>query len=296
MTVSSTRRLAEAQPWPWRQLRGLATRRSWPRIGGLAVLWVGGLLMVVPFVWMVISSFKSAEEILSLPPTLLPKDPTLENYREILAGGFGRYMLNSVVVTTATTASIVISSAALGFVFAKTRFVGRDLIFAAFLATMALPFEVLAIPLLIMFQPLGAVDQEWGLVVPFMVDVFAVYICRQYMASIPNDYLDAARVDGLGDFRIFWHIVLPMSRPAIAAVAILSFLYNWDQLFWPLVLITSQQNATVPLGIVDLSTQFGPIYNLTMAASTITVVPTVIVFFIFRRQFVEGMMMQGLKG
>ena len=144
-------------------------------------------------------------------------------------------MLNSVVVTSATTVSIVITSAALGFAFAKIQFIGRDLIFVAFLATMALPFEVLAIPLLITFQRLGAVDQEWGLIVPFMVDVFAIYICRQYMAAIPNDYLDAARLDGLGNFRIFWHIVLPMSRPAVAAVAILSFLYNWDQLFWPLV-------------------------------------------------------------
>jgi multiple sugar transport system permease protein len=277
-------------------LDGLATPRSWSRFGGLAVLWLGGLLMVIPFVWMVVSSFKSAQEILNLPPTLLPRDPTLENYRQIFNGGFGRYMLNSVVVTSATTASIVITSAALGFAFAKIQFIGRDLIFVAFLATMALPFEVLAIPLLITFQRLGAVDQEWGLVVPFMVDVFAIYICRQYMAAIPNDYLDAARLDGLGNLGIFWHIVLPMSRPAIAAVAILSFLYNWDQLFWPLVLITSQQNATVPLAIVDLSTQFGPIYNLTMAASTITVVPTVVVFFVFRRQFVEGMMMQGLKG
>ena len=296
MAIPSASRLEEARPWSRRRPRGLAIPHSWPRVGGLVVLWAGGLLMIVPFVWMVISSFKSAEEILNLPPTFLPRDPTLDNYRRILAGGFGRYMLNSVVVTTATTASIVLTSAALGFVFAKIQFVGRDLIFAAFLATMALPFEVLAIPLLIMFEPLGAVDQEWGLVVPFMVDVFAVYICRQHMASIPNDYLDAARIDGLGDFGIFWRIVLPMSRPAIAAVAILSFLYNWDQLFWPLVLISSQENATVPLGIVDLSTQFGPIYNLTMAASTITVVPTVIVFFLFRRQFVEGMMMQGLKG
>ena len=296
MAISSADRLGEARPWPRSRLRGLTTPRSWPVVAGLIALWVGGLIMVVPFLWMVISSFKSAEEILSLPPTFLPNDPTLENYRAIFQGGFGRYMLNSIVVTTATTVSIVFSSAALGYVFAKIQFVGRDLIFVAFLATMALPFEVLAIPLLIMFEPLGAVDHEWGLVVPFMVDVFAVYICRQFMASIPNDYLDAARMDGLGDFGIFWRIVLPMSRPAVAAVAILSFLYNWDQLFWPLVLITSQENATVPLGIVDLSTQFGPIYNLTMAASTITVAPTVIVFFVFRRQFVEGMMMQGLKG
>jgi multiple sugar transport system permease protein len=279
------------------QRAGVGTPGSWSRFAGLAVLWVGGLLMVIPFVWMVISSFKSAAEILSLPPTFFPKNPTLENYREILTKhSFGRYLLNSILVTTASAASIVISSAVLGFAFAKIKFVGREVIFAAFLATMALPFEVLAIPLLSIFQSMGAVDKLWGLVVPFMFDPFAIYICRQYMAAIPNDYLDAARVEGLGDFKIFWHIVLPMSRPAIAAVAILSFIYNWDQLFWPLVLITSDQNKTVPLGIVDLSTQFGPIYDLTMAASTLTVVPILVVFFIFRRRFVEGMMMQGLKG
>lgn len=260
------------------------------------MLWVGGILMVVPFVWMITSSFKSAAGVLNMPPTFFPEHPTLGNYSQILSQGFGRYILNSVIVTGASTTAIVITATTLGFVFAKIRFVGRDLIFVAFLATMAIPFEVLAIPLLMMFKDAGAVNKEWGLVVPFMVDAFAIFICRQFMAGIPDDYLDAARVDGLGDFRIFWHIILPMSRTVISAVIILSFLYNWDQLFWPLVLITSQQNSTVPLGIVDLSTQFGPIYNLTMAASTITVVPTVVVFFVFRRQFVEGMTMQGLKG
>lgn len=265
-------------------------------MGGLSLLWVGGIIMAVPFVWMITSSFKSPSGVLNLPPTFFPQNPTLDNYRQILSQGFGRYIVNSVIVTGASTASIVTTSAALGFVFAKLRFFGRDVIFVAFLATMAVPFEVLAIPLLIMFKDAGAVNKEWGLVVPFMVDAFAIFICRQFMASIPDDYLDAARVDGLGDFRIFWHIIIPMSRTVISAVVILSFLYNWDQLFWPLVLITSQQNATVPLGIVDLSTQFGPIYNLTMAASTITVVPTVIVFLVFRRQFVEGMTMQGIKG
>jgi arabinosaccharide transport system permease protein len=140
------------------------------------------------------------------------------------------------------------------------------------------------------------VDQLWGLVLPFTVDVFAIYICRQYMSAIPDEYLDAGRVDGLGHFGLFRHIILPMSRPAIAAVAILSFLYNWDQLFWPLVLIGSDSNKTVPLGIVGLSTQFGPIYDLTMAASTLTIVPVVLVFLVFRRHFIQGMMMSGLKG
>jgi len=268
-----------------------------PRTIGLGLLWLGGILMVVPFIWMVLNAFKPASEILRKPPTFLPDAPTLDNFSSLLTSyNFPQYIFNSILVTSCITASVVITSSLLGFVFAKVRFVGRDLIFVAFLATMALPFEVLAIPLLLMARAAGAVDQLWGLVLPFTVDAFAIFICRQYMTSIPDDYLDAGRVDGLSQFGLFRYIVLPMSRPAIAAIAILSFLYNWDQLFWPLVLISSNANKTVPLGIVDLSTQFGPIYDLTMAASTLTIVPVLFVFLAFRRHFIQGMMMSGLKG
>jgi multiple sugar transport system permease protein len=271
--------------------------RRFPRNLALTALWVGGLLMVFPFIWMLLSAFKPAAEILHKPPTFFPAGPTTANFESLFGDhDFLRYILNSVLVTAAISTCVVASSTILGFVFAKLRFAGRDLIFVAFLATMALPFEVLAIPLLLMARATGAVDQLWGLIVPFTVDAFAIFICRQYMIAIPDDYLDAGRVDGLGHFGVFRRIVLPMSRPAVAAVAILSFLYNWDQLFWPLVLISSDSNKTVPLGIVDLSTQFGPIYDLTMAASTVTIVPVLFVFLIFRRQFIEGMMMSGLKG
>lgn len=270
---------------------------SMPRGLGLLALWAGGLLMVVPFAWMVLNAFKPASEILRRPPTFLPATPSLDNFTTVLSDyNFLQYVLNSLLVTGCITLSVVITSALLGYVFAKIRFVGRDLIFVAFLVTMALPFEVLAIPLLLMARTVGAVDQLWGLIIPFAVDAFAIFICRQYMRSIPDDYLDAGRSDGLGEFGLFRHIVLPMSKPAIAAVAILSFLYNWDQLFWPLVLIGSDANKTVPLGIVDLSTQFGPIYDLTMAASTMTIVPVLLVFLALRRHFIQGMMMSGLKG
>jgi multiple sugar transport system permease protein len=271
--------------------------RSFPRTIGLVILWAGGILMVAPFAWMVLNAFKPASEILHRPPTFLPASPSLDNFATVLSDySFLQYLLNSILVTGCITICVVVSSAVLGYVFAKVRFVGRDVIFIAFLATVALPFEVLAIPLLLMARTAGAVDQLWGLVIPFAVDAFAIFICRQYMIAIPDDYLDAGRVDGLGQFGLFRHIVLPMSRPAIAAVAILSFLYNWDQLFWPLVLISSNTNKTVPLGIVDLSTQFGPIYDLTMAASTLTIIPVLIVFLAFRRHFIQGMMMSGLKG
>ena len=268
-----------------------------PRTLGLALLWLGGILMVVPFIWMVLNAFKPASEILSKPPTFLPNAPTLDNFTGLLTSySFLQYILNSIVVTGCITVCVVATSSLLGFVFAKLRFIGRDVIFVAFLATMALPFEVLAIPLLLMARAVGAVDQLWGLVLPFTIDVFAIFICRQYMSAIPDDYLDAGRVDGLSPFGLFRYIVLPMSRPAIAAITILSFLYNWDQLFWPLVLVSSDANKTVPLGIVDLSTQFGPIYDLTMAASTLTIVPVLFVFLVFRRHFIQGMMMSGLKG
>ena len=207
------------------------------------------------------------------------------------------YILNSILVTSAITVCVVFTSSILGYVFAKTRFVGRDLIFVAFLATMALPFEVLAIPLLLMARSAGAVDQLWGLAIP----VHGRRVCDLHLpavhASIPDDYLDAGRVDGLGQFgSVPAHRVADESARPVAAVAILSFLYNWDQLFWPLVLISSDTNKTVPLGIVDLSTQFGPIYDLTMAASTMTIVPVLVVFLLFRRHFIQGMMMSGLKG
>jgi multiple sugar transport system permease protein len=267
------------------------------RAAGHALLWLGGFVMVVPFVWMVLNAFKPAAEILRKPPTFLPAAPTLANFDRLLTElHFLQYILNSILVTACITFSVVATSAVLGYVFAKVKFAGRDFIFVAFLATMALPFEVLAIPLLLMARSAGAVDQLWGLVVPFTIDVFAIYICRQYMSAIPDDYLDAGRVDGLSQWGLFRSIVLPMSKPALAAVAILSFLYNWDQLFWPLVLISSDANKTVPLAIVSLSTQFGPIYDLTMAASTLTIVPVLAVFLVFRRHFIQGMMMSGLKG
>lgn len=129
-----------------------------------------------------------------------------------------------------------------------------------------------------------------------MIDVFGIFLFRQFIVAIPDDYLDAARVDGLSEFGIYWKIILPLTRPTIAALAILSFLYHWDSVFWPLILINTNINKTVPLGIILLSTQWGSIYDLTMAASTLTVLPVLIVFLVFRRQFIQGFVLSGLKG
>jgi ABC-type glycerol-3-phosphate transport system permease component len=246
---------------------------------------------------MVLSSFKPLLELMSPEVQLLPQSPSLDSYAKLFANyAFPQYILNSLIVTSSICFSITTTSVLLGFVFAKAKLRGRNFIFLIFLATMAIPFEIIAVPLLLEFQAFHGLDSLPTLVVPFMVDAFPIFLCRQFMATIPNDYLDAARVDGANDLEVLWHVVLPMSRPAIAAVAILSFLYNWDQLFWPLVSIASDAHRTVPLGIVALSTQFGPAYDLTMAASTLTILPVVVVFLLLRRHFISGMALSGLAG
>jgi multiple sugar transport system permease protein len=294
-TVSTSWRPELPEHRPARRRARLSERIL--RIVGLTLVWLGVPIMVLPFVWMVLSAFKPPEEILQIVPTLVPVHPTLDNFRSILTDySFGQYIVNSLLVTVGTCIAILISSSMLGFIFAKLPFPGRDLLFLAVLATMILPIEVIALPLLVEFEKIDAVNQLWGLGLPFVIDAFAIYLFRQFIFTIPSDYIDAARVEGLGDFGIYWRVILPLCRPVIAAIAILSFLFIWDQVFWPLVLINTNAAKTVPLGIILLSTQFGPVYNLTMAASTITVGPVLIVFLFFRRQFFGGFMMSGLKG
>jgi multiple sugar transport system permease protein len=272
-------------------------RHGWAGRVGTAILCLGGVIMLIPFLWMVLSSFKPLIEIMSPHVQLVPKSASLDNYTKLFDKyAFPQYILNSLIVTSSICLSITTTSVLLGFVFAKAKFRGRNFIFLMFLATMALPFEIIAVPLLLEFQTFNGLDSLPTLIIPFMVDAFPIFLCRQFISTIPNDYLDAARVDGANDLEVLWHIIVPMIRPAIAAVAILSFLYNWDQLFWPLVSITSDTNKTVPLGIVALSTQFGPAYDLTMAASTLTILPIVVVFLLLRRHFISGMALSGLGG
>ena len=267
------------------------------RVTANIVFSLGAIIMVAPFVWMLLSAFKPTSEIIRPIPTFLPEQPTLDNFKTVIYDyTFARYLLNSILVSTATSILIVFTSSILGYIFAKIRFRGREALFLIFIATMAVPFEIIAIPLFLEFKAIDGVDKLWGLVVPFTIDVFGIFLFRQYIVSIPDDYLDSARVDGMSEFGIYWKIVLPLCRPAIAALSILSFLYHWDLVFWPLILINSNINKTVPLGIILLSTQWGAIYDLTMAASTLTVLPVLIVFLVFRRQFIEGFVLSGLKG
>ncbi|HEY8359035.1 MAG TPA: carbohydrate ABC transporter permease [Ramlibacter sp.] len=263
-------------------------------------LWLGmaalSLLVSFPLIWMVLSSFKTSEELFRAVPTIWPENPSLEGYRHIFTQmPFGRYFFNSFVVAAATTILSVLTSAIAGYVFAKFEFRGKNILFVAILASMMIPGTVMLVPRYVLINWLGWTDTYWALIVPQGITVFGIFLMRQYMHGIPSDYIDAARVDGMSEFGIFAQIILPLCKPALSALAILSFIGSWDSLLWPLVVVSSDSMRTLPMGIAGLATVHSPSLTLMLPAATITVIPIVIVFAVFQRQFVNAMTSSGLK-
>jgi multiple sugar transport system permease protein len=276
------------------------------------ILAAGAVLFVAPFVYMVSSSFQPISEIFSYPPKWIPTDPTLENYRQFFGSGhqIGRWLLNSVITTSAITVSQLFFSSLVAYTFAKRTFPGRDLLFFLALATMMLPVQITIIPnyLILRGVPLfggndlmgvgghGWLDSFWGVIIPNIVNPFGIFLLRQYMKSIPDELIDAARVDGAGHFRIYWQVVLPLSRPALAALAIFTFQFWWGALFWPLIVLSSPQLYTLPLGLALFQEQNRTLWNLIMAGSVVTALPMIVAFLVFQRHFVRGISLQGIKG
>jgi len=253
-------------------------------------------LVSFPLVWMFLSSFKTSQELASMPPTIWPDSPTLDGYEYIFTKmPFGRYFLNSVFVAIAATFLTVVTSSLAGYIFAKFEFRGKKFIFAAILGSMMIPGAVMLVPRYILVSWLGWTDTYWALIVPQGISVFGIFLMRQYMHGIPADYIDAARVDGMSEIGIFARIVLPLCKPAIAALAILSFIGSWQELLWPLVVVSSPEMRTLPMGIAGLATVHSPLLQFMLLAATVSVLPAIIVFAIFQRQFVNAMTSTGLK-
>lgn len=260
------------------------------------LLVAGTVLMVAPLVWMALASFKSLPEILRVPPTLLPESLHLDNYRTVLGDtAFVRYFLNSVLVAGITVASVLITSSMAGYAFAKFEFPGRRVLFVLVLATLMIPFQVRVIPLYVLASDLGLLDSYAGLVLPGLVDAFGIFLMRQYLQSIPSELIDAARVDGASELTIFVRIVLPLAKPALAALAIFSLVASWESFLWPLLVISSPDKYTLPLGLAQFSGRFVTRVDLQMAASALTILPMLIVFLIMQRRFIEGMATAGMK-
>ena len=262
-----------------------------------ALLAIGGLVMFVPFAWSVLSSFKPPEEILALRPELLPRQPTLDNYRVVLSNAaFGRWYLNSIGVAVVVTVSVCLFSSLAGYSLAKYRYAGRTVIFMAILSTMMIPAEMLVIPWFMMGSYFELTDTYLGIMFPGLISAFGVFLMKQFMEGIPDSLLESARVDGTSELRIFFRIVLPLVRPALASLAIFTFVGNWDSFLWPLIITNEQQMFTLPVGLQSFAGAHGIQYHLIIAAANLVVLPVLVVFIVLQRQIIQGIALTGLKG
>jgi multiple sugar transport system permease protein len=262
-----------------------------------AFLLVGALVMVFPFLWMVLSSLKSNAEIIAVPPTLLPQNWQWQNYAAAWnRQPFGRYYLNSFTVASIGTLSSLLFASMAGFGFAKHRFWGDRFFFLCVLSSLMVPVHVLLVPRVLLARELGWLDSLWGLVFPDLFTPFGAFLLTQFMRAVPDELVDAARIDGSSEVRIYWQIMLPLCTQALAALAIFKFMWLWDDFLWPLVIINSNVNKTLPLGLASFQEENRVLYGELMAAATFVVLPVLVVFFAMQRQFVRGITLTGLKG
>lgn len=300
---------------------GMIEEWGWTRWVSYLLLVAGAIVFLAPFAWLISASFQGLGEIFSQPPQWIPHHPTTTGYRQFLnlghltsaqrgqGTGDWRWFANSAFVAISVTVLQTFFNALCAYVFAKRQFPGRNAIFMVFLATMMVPGQVTLIPNYIITKHIpffggnnflgagghGWLDSYWGLIMPGTVSAFGIFLLRQYMQSIPDDLLDAARVDGANEFRIFWTIVLPLCMPALAATAIFTFQGAWEDFLWPLIIISDPNRYTAPLGLALFVVKNQTSWNLLFAGSVMSTLPMVLIFAIFQRKFIRGIALTGIK-
>ena len=269
----------------------------------IAIWVVNGLLAglavvsLFPLLWMVSVSFMPAGSASSLPTPLLPPSITFDNYRQLFGSiGMGRYLLNSFGIAVLATVISVAFNVTAGYAFAKLRFKGRDAIFKLLLGALVIPGQVAMLPLFLMLKPMGLINSYGGAVVPMMASVFGIFLVRQFARGIPDDLLEAARMDGAGEFRIFMTIVVPLLTPVLATLAIFAFLGSWNDFMWPLIVLTDDSLHTLPVALAGLSREHVQDSELMMAGSVVTVMPVLLVFLALQRHYMAGLMAGSVKG
>ena len=262
------------------------------------ILFIGLLLMVGPFIWMLLGSFKPNAEFLRTPPTWLPENPTFDNYTVLFDRlDFPRYFFNSTLVAGLITAGNLIFAPMLGYALAKVSFAGKRVLLLLVLATLMLPAAATLIPLFVLMSYLDLVNTYPGLVLPFLAGPFGVFLTRQFFSGLPDELLEAARIDGASEFRIFWRIALPLAGPVLATLGILTFLGSWNGFIYPLIMAQSPDLYTLPVALATFATgQHQAEHGLLMAGSVVLVVPVLIVFILMQRWITEGISTTGLKG
>jgi len=264
------------------------------RIVWMAITAVLALMTLFPLFWMVSIAFKSSSEAFS--PNLIPAAPTLENFVYVLTGvPFVRYMLNSFFVSSTVTIVALFFHSMAGYALARLRFPGREAIFLAIFSTFLVSLPVVIVPLFMIVKAMGMLNSYAGLIVPAIFNAFGIFLLRQYYLSLPRELEEAALIDGAGHWRIYWSVVLPLSRPILSALAILFFLANWNAFLWPLTITSDSNLWVVQVGIANFQSQYSASWTYMMAASTVVAIPTLILFVIFQRQIMDSLKTSGLK-
>jgi multiple sugar transport system permease protein len=256
------------------------------------------IVMILPFAWMVSSSFKLAGDIFHYPIEWIPRTWDFNNYAEVWEKGhrFDLYYWNTVKITVWTVAGSLLTSSMAGFAFAKIRFKGRETIFLLYLATMIIPGQVLLVPRFILFDYMGFINTHLAVIMPGIFSVFGTFLMRQFFSSIPGELMEAAKVDGAGFFRTFWQICLPLTKPALITLLILTFTAHWNEYEGPLIYLRDQELFTLTLGLTNFVGEYSTDYPRLMAASTCALLPLILLVMVFQRWFVEGLTNTGLKG
>ena len=262
-----------------------------------AVLIAGGVITLFPLFWMVSASFMSSGEATTFPPHVVPHQATFAQYRELfLRLNLGRAFLSSAIIAVAVTIFSVFFGSMAGYAFAKLRFGGRQRLFGLLLVALVIPPQVGMLPLFLLMKALGLVNSYWGAIIPSMVTVFGIFLIRQFMLSVPQELLEAARIDGAGEWRIYWTVVLPLARPILATLATFMFMSTWNDFMWPLIILSDQAHYTLPVALAGLSREHVQDNELMMAGSVVTVLPVLVLFLALQRQYMAGLMAGRVKG
>ncbi len=255
------------------------------------------LVMILPFLWMVSTSFKEMGQVLIFPPEWIPKPFVIHNYSEAWElAKFNLFFRNSAIVTLLTTAGQLVTCSLAAFAFARLEFPGRDQIFLIYLATMMIPTQVTLIPLYLLMKQFGWIDTFSGLIVPGIFSAYGTFMLRQFFIGIPKSLDESAVIDGCGYIRIYWQILLPLSKAALATQAVFCFMWQWNNLLWPLVMTNTDSHRTLTVGMQLFKGQYSIAWNLLMAGSVISVIPILILYIFLQKYFVEGIAMTGMKG
>jgi len=254
-------------------------------------------IVLFPLLWMLSVSFMQSGEANAFPPPLLPAHATLANYQALFArAGMGRYLGNSLAIATAMTLLSLAFNLSAGYAFAKLQFAGRERLFQTLLGALLIPAQVAMIPLFLLMKWLHLVNSYGGVIVPGMAGVFGIYLVRQYARSIPDELLEAARIDGAGEWKIFLRIVLPLLKPIVVTLAIFTFLASWNDFMWPLIVLGDQQWQTAPVALAALSREHVQDNELMMAGSVVTIVPVLLLFLVLQRYYIQGLLLGSVKG